>query len=449
MVASSASVAADKPQNSHASTENIERTLKRVIIPKLEFKETSLQEALDFLASEIRRQDTRGHGVPFLLEFNPLVGPRAPSASSGSTTTDNGDPLFSPADARLTVSLHDIQAGEALRYVTGLSDTQYRVQPDGIHIVDYRDPEPMFTHNFRIPADFFPAFEREDRLGHTDHVAEMKSDFAAYLASNDLKLPTGATATLNGEATRLMVHTTDDQFAAIQRILDTDRPAAAFPVPGPKIAKVFEGPPRKGASEWRNAETDNARKMRIIRLPKVTLQNVNLYHAGNLLTKMSMQYDHARKGTKRGVFIQSMILTESPGWPPSISYSATDVSLLDAVRAIARLSRCQVQIGETRVWWGPHVFTSERTSERTYLLPPSTAAQLAKWPEFINQDTPVEWMRDSGVNLLSNGNACYIARRHHLIVGAAAEAQKVIERANENAWRDYYASQKTKALKEK
>jgi hypothetical protein len=154
---------------------------------------------------------------------------------------------------------------------------------------------------------------------------------------------------------------------------------------------------------------------------------------------MSAEFDHESRRGKRGVNVHGQMFTESP-IPPRISYSATNVSLLQAVQDIANLSGCSVEIDWDSVRWFP-IHAGQET--RTYLVPPSTAAQMAKWPEFINQDTPVNWMKESGVHLLSNGNAKYVAKRHYLIVQARAEEHRVVEGANEKAWGEYYASQES------
>ncbi|TCO83202.1 hypothetical protein EV701_14316 [Chthoniobacter flavus] len=442
MMASSNIIAAEKSRKPPLTEKQLKRALSHIVIPKLDFREATLREAVDFLKKksvELRSTAFPGPGYPLIVE-DPQFGPSAPGDGDAA---NSGDPMPSTGERRVTVSLTNIPIFEALRYVVGLSNAKLSFRQDGIHIVDVGEPEPMFTHEFRIPVDFFPAFAREDQLGHTEHVAEMKKDFAAYLASNGLQLPAGASATLNSKAARLTVHTTEDQFGAIRKILATDRPASTFPVPSPKFPKVIEGPPREGVSDWRNAETDTARKLRTIRLRKLDLKDVDLYLAGIQLTKLSIQHDHESGGSKRGVMIRARGQTENPGWPPKISYTADDVSLFEAVKTIADLSDCVAQIDQHGVQWSPR-YMEKPSSTRTYLVPPTTAAQLAKWPEFINQETPVPWMKDSGINLLSNGNANYFAKHHYFIVSATAKDQHVIEQANDKAWRDYYTSQKAK-----
>ena len=86
------------------------RRLEKIIIPKIELREATLTEALDFLRAKAKELDPEKIGV------NLVVKP-------GTTS-----------DARITVSLSNIPLVEALRYFTGLADLEYEVQPNAIVI---------------------------------------------------------------------------------------------------------------------------------------------------------------------------------------------------------------------------------------------------------------------------------------------------------------------------
>jgi hypothetical protein len=443
VLAGSTLVGAEISKGELAQEDQIKRTLNQIVIPKVDFHETTLEDALKIAADEIRRRDPHGRGVPILLDIHPFFGPPAPPAGVPMSLAD-GDPSYAPSQFKLNASLKDIPALELLRFITGGCNTKFRVRSDGIHVVEGEYFGPMLTRKLRIPADFFPAFEREDRLCHTGRVAEMKADFAAYLFRPSTLIPGGSTVMLNSDATLLTVFSTEEKIAAIQKILETDRPASAFPVPGPKIPKVIEGPPREGVSDWLEAETDTARKLRTIHLPSLVL-NTSLSEAGALLSEMSKRYDTEKPPSKRGVVIRTQIPMGSPRNPFYIYYSARHISLLDAVQNIAIEKQCSVDMDEYGVQWIPFG-GMDSCWTRTYLVPPSTAVQLAGlWSEFsIGDNTPVSWLKQCGVTSLPTGNATYIAKRHHLVVRASVGQHKIIEKANDAAWREYYASQEAK-----
>jgi len=440
-LAGSTLMAGEIPKEELAREDQIQRTLDQVVIPKADFHETALKDALKFAADEIRRRDPHGRGVPILLDIHPFFGPPAPPTGVPLSLAD-GEPGYFPPEFKLNASLQDIPALELLRYVTGACNTRFHIRSDGVHVVEGEYWGPKLTRELRIPTDFFPAFEHEDQLCGTDRVEEMKSDFAKYLFPPLTPIPGETTVRLNSDATRLTVHSTKEEIAAIQKILETDRPASAFPVPGPKIPKVIEGPPRKGVSDWRQAETDTAKKLRTIQLPSLEL-NTSLSEAGALLSEMSRQYDREFPPSRRGVVIRAQIREARVEYPPHIYYRARHISLLDAVQDIAATRECAVDMDEYGVQW---IVGGSMDScwTRTYLVSPTTAVQLAGSSEFIAENTPVPWLKENGVTSLPFGNARYVAKRHHLIVRASVAQHKVIERANEDAWREYYASQEAK-----
>ena len=55
-------------------------------------------------------------------------------------------PLGSPADARITVSLTNIPLLEALRYVTGLANLKFKVEPYAVSIVPQSEPTDTVVH---------------------------------------------------------------------------------------------------------------------------------------------------------------------------------------------------------------------------------------------------------------------------------------------------------------
>jgi beta-lactamase regulating signal transducer with metallopeptidase domain len=81
---------------------------KAIIIPKIELREATLAEALDFLRMKAKELDPEKTGVNLVLE---------PGATS---------------DAKITVSLVNIPLLEALHYVASLANFEYQVQPNAI-----------------------------------------------------------------------------------------------------------------------------------------------------------------------------------------------------------------------------------------------------------------------------------------------------------------------------
>ena len=134
-------------------TERIQRKLDRIIIPKLEFREATIREAVDFLKKKSVELDIDSEpgnrGVNIVLKLDnggagaaPAEAPApAPAAipgleqipaAPGAAPAPAGAapvPMVAPGDARITVSLTNIPLIEALRYVTNLAGLKFKVEP--------------------------------------------------------------------------------------------------------------------------------------------------------------------------------------------------------------------------------------------------------------------------------------------------------------------------------
>src|SRR4029450_959323 len=141
-------------QRNLGGTAQINNKLNSIIIPRIEFRDATIREAIDFLREQAVENDTSGtgkRGVDIVLRMVPLgqvAAPQPPVAPVGSavppTTTAPGAPGAPPAPAaagappggtapatapgvatrpapvlnepRITLTLNQIPLGEALRY---------------------------------------------------------------------------------------------------------------------------------------------------------------------------------------------------------------------------------------------------------------------------------------------------------------------------------------------
>ena len=106
---------ASKPAAKPAPEAWVERKLDRIIIPRLQFRDASFVEAVEFLRKETRRLDPRGTGIPIMIQLEtstPVESP-APPVIHGLPPEPNPTP---PGEAKMTVSLSNIPLREALHY---------------------------------------------------------------------------------------------------------------------------------------------------------------------------------------------------------------------------------------------------------------------------------------------------------------------------------------------
>src|SRR5206468_8657616 len=141
-------------------TAQMTNKMNSIIIPHIEFRDTTIREAIDFLREQAAENDPSGQGVNIVLRLVPLgqiAPPAAPvlppegaappegTAAPGAGAPPAGAPVrgrpgavqpvapvSGPAASRITVTLDNIPLGEALRYVAAqaglkLKDEAYAI----------------------------------------------------------------------------------------------------------------------------------------------------------------------------------------------------------------------------------------------------------------------------------------------------------------------------------
>jgi len=176
-----AEVIDDGSKRPPAQTERINRKLDRIIIPKLEFREATIREAIEFLKKKSQELDTDAapgepRGVNIVLKLEAAPGGPAPDAAPAPAGVPGipgldaapavpapGAPaaapgaFVNPADARITVSLTSIPLREALKYVTSLANLKFKVEAFAVSIVPLTEStEVLVTKEWKIPPDLIP-----------------------------------------------------------------------------------------------------------------------------------------------------------------------------------------------------------------------------------------------------------------------------------------------------
>src|SRR6266404_4992 len=140
-------------------TAQMTNKLNGIIIPHIEFRDTSIREAIDFLREQAAENDPSGQGVNIVLRLVPLgqvALPSIPVAPPSGTASPAGGappaeaaaspagspgavpvvaPVSGPAGARITVTLDNIPLGEALRYVANQAGLKVKVEPYAVAVI--------------------------------------------------------------------------------------------------------------------------------------------------------------------------------------------------------------------------------------------------------------------------------------------------------------------------
>jgi general secretion pathway protein D len=178
-------------QRNLGGTAQINNKLNSIIIPRIEFRDATIREAIDFLREQAVENDTTGtgkRGVDIVLRMVPLgqvAAPQPPVAPVGSpappTTGAPGAPAAPPAagaaaggttpgtapgvatrpapasnEPRITLMLNQIPLGEALRYIAAQAGLKVKVEPYAVSIIPMSEQsQDLITKRYHVPPEFF------------------------------------------------------------------------------------------------------------------------------------------------------------------------------------------------------------------------------------------------------------------------------------------------------
>jgi general secretion pathway protein D len=175
-------------------TAQMTNKMNSIIIPHIEFRDTTIREAIDFLREQAAENDPSGQGVNIVLRLVPLgqvapasvpvlppEGAAAPGATAvpgvgappaGAAAPPAGAPargrpgaspgvppvpvVSGPAAARITVTLDNIPLGEALRYVANQAGLKVKVEPYAVAVIPLTEQSnDLITKRYHVPPEFF------------------------------------------------------------------------------------------------------------------------------------------------------------------------------------------------------------------------------------------------------------------------------------------------------
>jgi general secretion pathway protein D len=177
-------------QRDITGTARITQKLNTIIIPRVEFRDASVREAIDFLRQQAAANDPTGDGkkgVDIVLRLAPLgqiapppipVEPAQPAAGApptGAVPPEGAPPAvatpiparpivapavvaapaISPGEARITITLSQIPLGEALRYIASQAGLKVKVEPYAVSIIPISEQSnDLLTKEYRVPPGF-------------------------------------------------------------------------------------------------------------------------------------------------------------------------------------------------------------------------------------------------------------------------------------------------------
>src|SRR5437879_6471749 len=276
-----------------SNTARIRNKLDSIIIPRIEFRDASIREAIDFLRQQAAANDptTEGRrGVDIVLRLHPTgrstepapvtatttvggaaapaealpAGESAPPAAGGVATAVPGVtpatpslPPVNPAEARITLTLNQIPLGEALRYIASQAGLKVKVEPYAVLILPLSEQSnELTTKEYRVPPGFIsstvnvgvsalnqgatkvgagavPGGTGKDTQETTGGQLLVNREGAReFLESQGVPFPPGASAHFLPQSSRLIVRNTIDNLELVDALVEQAN------VAGPKQVEI-------------------------------------------------------------------------------------------------------------------------------------------------------------------------------------------------------------------
>lgn len=275
-------------QREAAGTARIRTKLETIIIPRIEFRDASIREAIDFIRQQAVANDpsTEGKkGVDIVLRLVPLgqvAPPPVPVEAASPVAAAGGGPetspapgatpirapaavapavvaasAISPANARITLTLTQIPLGEALRYIAAQAGLKVKVEAYAVSIIPLSEQSnDLITKEYRVPPGFIttavnvgvsalaqgayktapgaaPTGTGKDTQESTGGQQLVNREGAKeFLQSQGVPFPPGASANFLPQSSRLIVRNTADNLELVDALVEQAT------VAGPKQVEI-------------------------------------------------------------------------------------------------------------------------------------------------------------------------------------------------------------------
>ena len=247
-------------------TARISNKLNNIIIPRIEFRDASIREAIDFLRQQAAANDPADEGrkgVDIVLRLTsvgqrpaepttqipvqssdplaPLPGALDTTAAPAPMAVQVAPPVVAPTDARITITLNQIPLGEALRYIASQAGLKVKVEPYAVSIIPVTElSADLLTKEYRVPPGFIsstvnvgasslsqastgavPAGTAKDTQESTGGRQLVNRETAKdFLQAQGVPFPPGASANFLPQSSRLIVRNTQDNLELVDALVE-------------------------------------------------------------------------------------------------------------------------------------------------------------------------------------------------------------------------------------
>ena len=238
------SISGPTPDN-HGGVAYITEKLRRIIIPRIDFADTTVEEAIDFLRLRAAELDTLEldplkKGVNFVVR-RPRATGVAPAAEAGAEAAAPGAeatlaPVIDVGALRVKeLRIRNVPLAVALKYICEQTKLRYKVDDFAVTLVPQTETgEDIFTRSFTVPPDFATSldtggeggggadkdpFAAADKKGSTKQLSARKP-ILELLKASGIVFAEGASATLSSNGV-LLVTNTPSELDKVEQLVQT------------------------------------------------------------------------------------------------------------------------------------------------------------------------------------------------------------------------------------
>ena len=237
------------------NTVAITSKLNNIRFPKIDFRDSTVREAFEFLVEKSKKMDEPNHdGVNIVLKLGDEGGGGAAPAPAPAPAPAAGIPGLEPAPGgipvvpgggggggsgtRITLTLNNVPLIEVIKYITNLANLKYKIEPFAVNIVPIGTiTEELFVKQWKVPPSLFlsgpgpgaaaAAAGGAGGLGAAPAGGGLEgagtggqSNAKDYLQGQGVVFGQGALALYSKTTSTLIVKNTQDQLDLVERIIE-------------------------------------------------------------------------------------------------------------------------------------------------------------------------------------------------------------------------------------
>jgi hypothetical protein len=187
--------------------EAVLETMRRIIIPELSFRNTSITNAIDFLVKAGKENDLDKKGVSITLWSSAIVPPFKNPAWGVSNITFTG---------------RNLTLYEAVRTVAGLSGLKHHVEATGVRLTPADEPQgELLLRAYPIESSFVARLLELQTAG-SNLAVTVEQALKSYLTKVGVDWPRGSAVTYDRIDSQLLVANTAENLATLDILIPRD-----------------------------------------------------------------------------------------------------------------------------------------------------------------------------------------------------------------------------------